>query len=102
MAHPSGAAQRMAGGSARAARYSARMAEDGSGSAELSEASAVTVVDPDWLAVRVAADNDAHGKGQKYANILRRTYLDRGVKVAAKMPNQAGWDFNDVLRGQAQ
>jgi hypothetical protein len=35
------------------------MAADGSGSAELSEASAVTVVDPDWLAARVAADNDA-------------------------------------------
>jgi hypothetical protein len=35
------------------------MAADGSGSSELSEASAVTVVDPDWLAARVAADNDA-------------------------------------------
>ena len=50
----------------------------------------------------IAADNDAHGKGQEHANILRRKYLDRGVKVAAKMPDQVGWDFNDVLiRGRA-
>jgi hypothetical protein len=49
----------MARGGARAARYSARMAADRSGSAELSEASAATVVDPGWLAARVAADNAA-------------------------------------------
>jgi ribosomal protein L37AE/L43A len=28
----------------------------------------------------IAADNDVHGKGQKHANILRRKYLDRGVR----------------------
>jgi hypothetical protein len=35
------------------------MAADGSGGAELSGASAATVVDPDWLAARVAADDAA-------------------------------------------
>ena len=49
----------MARGGARTARYSARMAADGSGSAELSGTPAVTIVDPDWLAARVTADNAA-------------------------------------------
>jgi hypothetical protein len=45
----------------------------------------------------IAADNDQHGKGQEHARILRRKWLDKGRKVAAKIPEKVGWDFNDVL-----
>ena len=50
----------------------------------------------------IAADNDAHGKGQEHANILRRKWRDQGREVLAKMPSEVGKDFNDVLiRGRS-
>ena len=50
----------------------------------------------------IAADNDAHGKGQENASILRRKWLTQGKEVVAKIPTKVGEDFNDVLlRGRS-
>ena len=46
----------------------------------------------------IAADNDEHGKGQEHANFLRWKWEDGGREVTATMPEEAGKDFNDVLR----
>jgi DNA polymerase bacteriophage-type len=42
-------------------------------------------------------DNDANGEGQKAAERCRQAWRAAGRAVAALVPKQAGWDFNDVV-----
>ena len=59
MAHRTDAAARLASGGARSTRYAARMAADGRGGVGLPGSPAEPIVDPSWLAARVAADTSA-------------------------------------------
>jgi Toprim domain len=45
-------------------------------------------------------DNDENGEGQKAAAHCRQVWTRAGRTVAALVPKQAGWDFNDVVLGR--
>jgi len=46
------------------------------------------------------ADNDANGEGQQAAAHCRQVWSAAGRTVAALVPKQVGWDFNDVTLGR--
>jgi len=45
-------------------------------------------------------DNDENGEGQKAAAHCRQVWTAAGRTVAALVPKQVGWDFNDVVLGR--
>jgi len=45
-------------------------------------------------------DHDENGEGQKAVAHCRQTWIAAGRTVAALVPKQAGWDFNDVVLGR--
>jgi hypothetical protein len=45
-------------------------------------------------------DNDKNGEGQKAAARCRQVWRAAGRTVVPLMPNQCGWDFNDVVLGR--
>jgi hypothetical protein len=45
-------------------------------------------------------DNDENGEGQKAATHCRQIWVTAGRSVAALVPKQTGWDFNDVVLGR--
>jgi hypothetical protein len=46
--------------------------------------------------VHIAADNDETGRGA--ANCVAKQWRNAGLRVRVSMPDEEGWDFNDVLR----
>ena len=57
---------------------------------------------PDVQRLILLVDNDENGEGQKAAERCRQLWRAAGRAVAALVPKQAGWDFNDVvLRSRA-
>ena len=46
--------------------------------------------------IHIAADNDETGRGA--AEYTARLWRQRGLCVRVSMPDEEGWDFNDVLR----
>jgi len=55
---------------------------------------------PDVSQLILLADNDENGEGQKAAGHCRQTWTAAGRAVAALVPKQVGWDFNDVVLGR--
>jgi DNA polymerase len=55
---------------------------------------------PDIAQLILLADNDENGEGQKAAEHCRQTWTAAGRTVAALVPKQVGWDFNDVVLGR--
>jgi DNA polymerase len=45
-------------------------------------------------------DNDENGEGQRAVAHCRQTWIAAGRTVAALIPKQAGWDFNDAVLGR--
>ena len=46
----------------------------------------------------ILADNDASRTGERCAREARRRWRTAGREVDAKIPEPAGFDFNDLLR----
>ena len=46
--------------------------------------------------IHIAADNDETGRGA--ANCAAKQWRNAGLRVRVSMPDEEGWDFNDVLR----
>jgi DNA polymerase len=55
---------------------------------------------PDVSQLVLLVDNDENGEGQKAATHCRQVWSAAGCTVAAIVPKQVGWDFNDVVLGR--
>jgi hypothetical protein len=55
---------------------------------------------PDVTRLILLVDNDENGEGQKAAAHCRQNWTAAGRIVAALVPKQTGWDFNDVIMGK--
>ena len=55
---------------------------------------------PDVSRLVLLVDNDENGEGQKAAAHCRQVWSAAGRTVAALVPKQVGWDFNDVVLGR--
>jgi hypothetical protein len=55
---------------------------------------------PDISQLILLVDNDENGEGQKAAAHCRQVWSAAGRAVAALVPKQVGWDFNDVVLGR--
>jgi DNA polymerase len=55
---------------------------------------------PDVSQLVLLVDNDENGEGQKAAAHCRQVWTAAGRTVAALVPKQVGWDFNDVVLGR--
>src|SRR5262249_27603477 len=55
---------------------------------------------PDVSQLILLVDNDENGEGQKASGHCRQTWIAAGRTVAALVPKQVGWDFNDVVLGK--
>jgi DNA polymerase len=55
---------------------------------------------PDVMQLILLVDNDENGEGQKAAAHCRQVWTAAGRSVAALVPKQVGWDFNDVVLGR--
>jgi DNA polymerase len=55
---------------------------------------------PNVTRLILLVDNDENGEGQKAAAHCRQIWSAAGRTVAALVPKQAGWDFNDVVLGR--
>jgi putative DNA primase/helicase len=52
---------------------------------------------PDVSRLILLVDHDENGEGQKAAAHCRQIWSAAGRTVAALVPKQVGWDFNDVV-----
>jgi DNA polymerase len=55
---------------------------------------------PDVRALVLLVDHDENGEGQKAAAHCHQVWTAAGRTVAALVPKQVGWDFNDVILGR--
>jgi CHC2 zinc finger/Toprim domain len=55
---------------------------------------------PDVSQLILLVDNDENGEGQRAAVHCRQVWTAAGRTVAALVPKQVGWDFNDVVLGR--
>jgi hypothetical protein len=55
---------------------------------------------PNVARLILLVDNDENGEGQKAAAHCRQVWTAAGRTVAALVPKQVGWDFNDVVLGR--
>jgi DNA polymerase len=55
---------------------------------------------PNVARLVLLVDNDENGAGQKAAAHCRQIWSAAGRTVAALVPKQVGWDFNDVVLGR--
>jgi hypothetical protein len=73
------------------------------GWAALGTAGVQNLVLPDSIKrVIIAADNDAHGAGQRAAYAAADRFVAEGRQVKVTIPSKAGTDWNDVLRARCR
>jgi len=51
--------------------------------------------------ITVLADHDANGAGEGAARVAAQRWIAEGRLVRMAMPEELGWDFNDVLLGRS-